>query len=108
MRLLYWALVAVGAVILALFSVSNRGDVGLGLWPLPFLAEVPLFLVVLVPLCLGFVLGRVAAWLAAAGQRRELRRRARRIEALERELAATQALLKAPPEPAPARLSASG
>jgi uncharacterized integral membrane protein len=107
MRFVYWALVTVGAVILALFAVSNRADVGLGLWPLPFVAEVPLFLVVFLALAIGFVAGRLAAWFAARGRRREFRQRARRIEALERELAATQALLKTPSEAPPARLPAS-
>jgi hypothetical protein len=37
-----------------------------------------------------------------------LRRRARRIEALERELAATQGLLKPPSQAVPAQLAVSG
>ena len=107
MRLMYWALVAIGAVIVTLFAVSNRGDVSLGLWPLPFAADVPLFFVVLLPLVLGFAAGRLAGWFSARGRRRELRRRARRIEALERELSATQELMQTNATPAPVRLPAS-
>jgi putative membrane protein len=108
MRLLYWALVAMGAVLVALFAVSNRGAVALGLWPLPFVAELPAYLLVLVPLAFGFLLGRGAGWLAGHGRRREMRRRARRIAALERELAATQALLDERGEKPAERLPATG
>ena len=64
----------------------------------------PLYLVILVPLLLGFAAGRLAGWFAARPRRQEMRRRRRRIEALERELAATQALLE---NPAPPRLPAA-
>jgi lipopolysaccharide assembly protein A len=106
MRFLYWVLVAIVAIVLVLFAVSNRGEASLGLWPLPFVMGVPLYLLVLLSLVLGFVVGRLAGLVAAAGRRRELRRRRRRIEALERELATTQARLTA--ETPPARLPASG
>ena len=119
MRLLYWALAALGALPLVLFAVSNRGAVALGLWPLPFIAEVPLYLVVLLSLVLGFAAGRLAGWFAGRGRRRELRRRGRQIDSLRRELAATQALLRQEPPAGPglrasqtasaaARLPASG
>jgi uncharacterized integral membrane protein len=108
MRILYWGLAGVGAVIVALFAVSNRASASLGLWPLPFVVDLPLYLLVLLPLLLGFLAGRLAAWFAGRGRRRGLRRCARRIEALERELAATQALLDDRTEPAPTRLPVSG
>ena len=105
MRIVYWVVVGLGAVVLTLFAVSNRGAVVLGVWPLPFVLDLPLYLVILVPLLLGFAAGRLAGWFAARPRRQELRRRRRRIEALERELAATQALLE---NPAPsARLPAA-
>src|SRR5665213_3402379 len=100
MRVVFWSLVLVGAVLLALFAVSNREVVSLGLWPLPFLVELPLYLLMLVALVAGFVFGRLAGWVGARHRRRERRRRNRHIAALERELAATQADATPTVEPA--------
>jgi hypothetical protein len=73
--------------------VSNREGVALGLWPLPFVAETPLYLLALAGLLLGFLAGEAHAWIGRRRLKRELRRRAREIESLRRELAATQAQL---------------
>lgn len=97
MKLLFWTLVGLVAVVLASFAASNRETVALGLWPLPFVAELPLYLAVFAALLIGFLLGAVTAWIAGGGGRRDARRRGRRIAALERELAATQAQLPAAP-----------
>jgi lipopolysaccharide assembly protein A len=93
-RIVYRALVLIGALVLILLAVSNREMVSLTLWPLPFLVDLPLYLVFFVSLLVGLLIGASAAWIAGGRLRRELRRRRRRIEALERELAATQASLK--------------
>ncbi len=74
--------------------MSNRTSVALGLWPLPFTAETPLYLLAFASLLLGFVMGELHAWIGRHRLKRELRRRAREIEALRRELAATQAQLE--------------
>jgi putative membrane protein len=104
MRFVYWTLVALAAALLAVFAVSNRESVALGLWPLPFAIDLPLYLLVLLPLLAGFLAGKFAGWIAGARRRRELRHRRRRIGALERELAATQSLLdgRTPTLPSPA------
>src|SRR5260370_19286784 len=93
MRCVDWVLVGVVAAGLVLFAVSTGETVALELWPLAVAYDVALYIIVLVPLLGGFTLGGAAAWLAGRGRRRELRRRRRRIEALERELAATRSLL---------------
>jgi lipopolysaccharide assembly protein A len=90
MRAIYWAAVLVVAAILSLFAASNREAVTLGMWPLPYLVDVPLYLAVFVSLLGGFIVGAAAAWLGGRRGRRELRRCRRRSEALARELAATQ------------------
>jgi putative membrane protein len=107
MKLLFWIVVALAAVVLALFAASNRESVTLGLWPLPFVVSLPLYLVIMSALLIGFIAGIVVAWIRGQRRRREIRRRGRRITALERELAATQAQLPAAEESAPARLAAS-
>ena len=64
MKLLFWIFVALVATVLALFAVSNRAAVSLGLWPLPFILELPLYLVILAALLIGFGAGAFAAWVA--------------------------------------------
>ena len=93
MRILFWIFVLLVAAVFALFAVSNRAGVALGLWPLPFLVEAPLYLIALGGALLGFLAGELAAWIAASRRRRELRRQRRHIAALEAELRATQAQL---------------
>ncbi len=74
------------------FAIGNRQAVTV--WPLSGDTTLPLYAVVLVALALGFLIGELVAWIGGRRWRREARRRAQRIEALERELAATQAQLK--------------
>ena len=90
MKAIYWAAMLVAAVLLIPFALSNREPVSLGFWPLPFLVDLPLYLLVLLLLLAGFMIGAAATWIAGRRIRRELRRRRRRIEALERELAAAR------------------
>ncbi len=93
MRAVYWAVTLAAAAVLSLFAASNREAVSLGLWPLPFLVGVPLYLVAFGAAILGFLTGALAACIGGAHRRRELRRCRRRSEALARELAATQSQL---------------
>jgi lipopolysaccharide assembly protein A len=86
MKLLFWCLVIIIAAVLASFAASNRETIALALWPLPFVADLPLYLAMLGALAAGVVLGVLAMWVGAAGRRREARRHGRRIVALEREL----------------------
>ena len=93
MKFLFWLSVLVVAAALALFAASNRGLVALACWPLPFVVELPLYLPIVLTLLVGFIAGAFSAWVGGWRRRREARRRSRRIAALERELAATQAAL---------------
>jgi lipopolysaccharide assembly protein A len=89
----FWSVILIAAALLVPFAIANRATVLLGLWPFPFVLEMPVYLLVLLSSFAGFVVGAVAIWIAGHGLRRELRRRRRRVEALERELAATQTRL---------------
>ncbi len=95
MKVLYWVLAGVVALVLMLFAVSNREVVTIELWPLPVEGSMPLYLAILLILLIGILLGAVAAWISAGRWRRETRRLRRRVDALERELGATQAKLAA-------------
>jgi putative membrane protein len=101
MKLIFWLLVLIVAAWLALFAVANRESVSLGLWPLPYVIELPLYLAVLGAVLAGFIVGGVAGWSGGQRWRREARRRGRRIAVLERELVAAQAPLPGPAEGAP-------
>lgn len=57
MKLLYWLFAAPLIVVAVLFAVSNMSSVEIVLWPLPGALETRLFIVVLVPLVVGFLAG---------------------------------------------------
>jgi len=103
MRFVYQAVFLVVAILLILFAVSNRETVSIAFWPLPFLADVPLYLLSFLTLFAGALIGCGVASITHLRDRRELRTRRRRIESLERELTATQSQLpgNAPPAAAP-------
>lgn len=93
MRSVHWLITGLATVALVVFAVGNRQAVIV--WPLADDTPLPLFAVVLVALAIGFFIGEIVAWIGGRRWRREARHRAQRITALERELAAAQAQLKA-------------
>lgn len=122
MKLIYWLIAGPLMVLAALFATSNRGSIELGLWPLPFTVQAPIYLVALCSLAVGFLAGGTVAWFGGARARararaaeRAVRRRDAEIEdlrrkagAAEREVAVAQAQASravAPKLPAPADTS---
>jgi uncharacterized integral membrane protein len=85
MRFVYWGLTALIAIICAVFAAYNRGLVGVNLWPLPAI-ELPLYLLVLCPLAIGFLFGWLTTWIGHFGTRRERRRLAKHAERLEAQI----------------------
>jgi lipopolysaccharide assembly protein A len=88
MKFLWWAVLALVALVLILFAVSNREAVSVELWPLPSKLELPLYLLVLATLVIGFLAGQLLTWVGGWRWRREARRSRTRIAMLERELEA--------------------
>jgi len=86
-KALRWIAGLVVGVGVVAFAIANRAPVPVSLDPLPFAFEAPLFLVAFAGGVLGFAIGATAVWLAGHKWRRLARRRAGRIEALEREVA---------------------
>ena len=107
MQLLFWFLVALVALLLALFAASNRDAVTLALWPMDLALQLPLYLAILGAFLIGVVFGGVAAWNAGRHWRREARRRRRRI-IVEHELTATQAQLPGALPSPPGAITARG
>lgn len=83
MRRLSWILTLPITVVAVLFALDNREAVTISLWPLPIEVELPLFLMALGTLVLGFLIGAIAAWFAGGATRR----RARLAESEARRLA---------------------
>jgi lipopolysaccharide assembly protein A len=88
MKILRWIALAIAALLLVLFAVSNREPVSVGLWPLPDTVGLPLYLVVLATLLVGFAVGELVAWVGSWHWRREARRSREKIATLERQLEA--------------------
>jgi putative membrane protein len=95
-RAVHWFVTLPLTVAFVVFAISNRQAVEVTFWPLPIAIESRLFLVVLLAMFAGFLIGELVAWIGGRRWRREARDKARRIDSLERELAATQALLRSP------------
>jgi uncharacterized integral membrane protein len=97
-RFLFGFVMAPVTVAIVLFAVSNRAPLTLRLWPLPFAVDLPVYVLALGALLVGFLIGAFAAWAAASRWRRRAREQARRAAALERELSERRPA--APPSPA--------
>lgn len=96
MRFLRVLFAALLLIILVVFAVSNRQGVTVSLEPLPFILDLPLyllvFLVFLAGLILGAAYGRLNAWAAA--------RRKRQLEARKASSSAGTGTLPSVPPPA--------
>jgi len=91
MKLLWWIVLALVALVLIFFAIANRQTVSLGFWLLPGAAiELPLYLLVLGTLVIGFFAGQFVTWVGGWRWRREARRSRERIVMLERELEAAR------------------
>lgn len=77
-------------LVVLVFALSNRGPIGLTLWPFDVTIDLPIYLVVLGSLVVGLLLGGLIAWLAG----RRVRRQARRLQQETRRQAAEIADLK--------------
>lgn len=63
MKFLSWLFFIVVAAAAAAFAVSNRQPVAIDLWPLPFAAALPLYVLVLGGFAAGFVIGAAIFWI---------------------------------------------
>ena len=89
MRHFYWPFIAIAAIVFGDFAVWNLDRVTFVLWPLGEFST-RLYLMVLLTLLVGFLVGLVVGWIFSWRARLVARERARRIEALERDLAASE------------------
>lgn len=87
MRRLSWIITVPLLLIAVIFAVVNRQLVEVRLWPLQLELQAPLFLVVLLSIFIGFILGGIASWMAANRKRNAARRERQRLRRLESEVA---------------------
>ncbi|MDA0219955.1 MAG: LapA family protein [Proteobacteria bacterium] len=87
-KVVTWALLAIVALAVLVFCVSNRQPVTVSLYPLPYtVTELPLFLWMFGMVILGGLFGMIVAWVAGHDGRKLSAERRRRIKELEKQLA---------------------
>ncbi|HEY5208462.1 MAG TPA: LapA family protein [Stellaceae bacterium] len=96
MRFVYWFITALIALVVVVFAVSNRAAVGLSFFPLPAEIQAPLYLVVIVALVVGFLVGALTAWINGGKRRREARDLRRRLDRVQHDLDALPGGAKLP------------
>lgn len=110
MKHIRWILTLPVTVVVIAFAVANREFVPIDLWPLEVAVELPVFVLVLGSMLVGFAVGALAMWISAGKQRQRARALRRRLDKLERELQSRQdARARAtarPGAPAPVALAA--
>lgn len=84
-RYLIWILTLPIVLLAVVFSVANRGPVEIDLWPLDLRVALPLYLLLLLSLFVGLLLGLVVAHFSAGRSRTQARDSRYRAEMLERE-----------------------
>lgn len=98
MRAIHWIGIIIVVAAVSLLALSNPGVVSLRLWPLPFVATAPLYLIVVGSLISGALIGAATLWIEGHGRRHELRECRRQKDALAHELAAAQERLGREPQ----------
>ncbi|MDA0341562.1 MAG: LapA family protein [Proteobacteria bacterium] len=94
-------------IAVVLFAVSNRNIVEVQFWPLPGTLDLPLYVIGLVTMVVGFLIGGVIAWLGGAESRHRARMAERDIRSLEIKLSdAQRETEEARAKAAPAKIAA--
>lgn len=87
------------AALVVVFAVSNREDVAVSLFPLPYEMLIPKFLLAVLSFVLGAVFSSVWLWVPFARLKRARKRLQKRVETLEQELVAQRRLVKENSQP---------
>jgi len=92
-----WIVTLPATAVAVIFAVANRTPASVDFWPLPWVVELPIYLLVLGGLILGFFIGAGVAWLSAGKRRRQTRRLRERSDSLAQQLAELQRRQAPPP-----------
>ena len=85
-RILTWPITAAFLVVCVVFSVNNQQPVTVDLWPLALSYTAPFYLMVLLLLFVGFMIGAAIMWLSDGKVRDKARRNQYKASDLEREV----------------------
>ena len=88
LRYLSWLLSLLFIAVIVVFAVSNRHTVAIDVWPLPdsMNPTFRLFVIVLIPAAVAYLLGWFVGWVYAGRHRAKARRQAERIDRLTAEI----------------------
>lgn len=100
MRRLSWLITLPLMVVAVVFAVVNQQTAQVNLWPFDIQLEAPLFLIVLLSIFVGFILGGIASWMAATRKRRRAKGDRARLRNLEQEVQNLQRVQQRPALPA--------
>jgi putative membrane protein len=81
-----WIITIPITVIVVIFALANRQPVQLDLWPFEISFAMPLFLLVLGCLLVGFFVGATVMWVSDGRVRRRERENRSKVRALESEM----------------------
>ena len=101
MKILSRTLFVLFVLLGVLIAVSNTQPVQLTLWPLPHVVMMPLYLLVVLLLLLGVLVGLGMGWWAARHHRRRAREAGGEAARLDREVQRLRQAATVPPPPAP-------
>ena len=87
MKHLSWIVTLPVTLVVVVFALANRHEVTLSFWPFPWSTDLPVFVIVLCCLLVGFLLGAMLLWLSGGPRRRRARQTAERARALAEQLA---------------------
>ena len=88
MKFVFWVLAVLFLIVTIDFVMSNGQTVQFGSWLLPWKADIPAGLAVLLALAAGLLIGGFMAWSSGGRVRRRARMAEREVESLQRELSA--------------------
>ncbi|WP_135075005.1 LapA family protein [Terasakiella sp. SH-1] len=66
MKILSWLIFIPFAAVVVFFAISNREEIAVNFWPLPFSQDIPLYLLSLGTLAFGFFFGALLTWMSVA------------------------------------------
>lgn len=81
-----WILTLPLTVVVVVFSVNNIADMAINLWPFGIVISWPTYLVMLLSVVIGFLLGGTIMWVSAGQTRQEMRRQRGEARRLAHEL----------------------
>ena len=90
MKHLSWLLTLPLMAVAVIFAVNHRQPVVLDLWPFPIQVDIPLYLLTLLGIFVGFLIGGAVMWGSQRRHRRRMRAERRRADELAREVEALQ------------------